>query len=59
MTSMSPIQELDQKSCFIQVRDQNAHDQDLLDSNSKDFHFVAALNFSNLTDKGENGWFDF
>ena len=50
MTSMSHIQELDRKSCFVFVGDLNAHHRDWLNSISEtDPHGVAALDFANLT----------
>ncbi|MEL6899152.1 MAG: hypothetical protein AAFP90_23870, partial [Planctomycetota bacterium] len=50
MTSMSHIQELDRKSCFVFVGDFNAHHRDWLNSISEtNPHGVAALDFANLT----------
>ena len=51
MTSMSYIQELDRKSCFVFVGDLNAHHRDWLNSISEtNHHGVAAHDFANLTD---------
>ena len=49
MTSMSHIQELHPKSCFIFVGDLNAQHQGWLNSDATDTHGVVALDFKNLT----------